>query len=146
MSRRKKAEIATPLRLKELMVCNNVDPFEWKIKLLKSRIKVPKDTEPQLLGKLMKQNQAAYELVLPCYENGETDDNWYFQPKIDLQFRIVESMCRYVYPQLKSTENKTESDMTINVVMKQYALPPSTVTVLPAIEAAVVEEVKKLNG
>jgi hypothetical protein len=144
MGRRKKTEIADKIRIKEICQNYGVDPFEESVKIALEKVRIPTGTDPELLGKLMRQYQERYELVL------KDEDGWVFQTRQDIRLRVWEGATKFVYPQLKATETKEEKDFNLTVTVKQFTVnqPPQTVLVdsgrkeLPEVVEVVEAEVE----
>jgi hypothetical protein len=136
MGRRKKTEIRDPLRIKEICLKYGVDPFEEKVKIALETVRVPKNTDPALLGKLMKQNQERYELV------SEDGDCFMFRTRQDIRLRVWEGATKFVYPQLKATEVTEEKDYKVTVTVKQFQVAgPEQRTIVETTRAAAIPEV-----
>lgn len=140
MGRRRKTELANPIRIKEICLKHGIDPFEEMVKIALETIKVPKDTDPELLKALIRQYKERYELV------SEDGDHLYFRTKQEFRLRVWEGASKFVYPQLKASDNRTETDYQIHVTVKQFEVKQPTVVIedaRPAIpEVVEVEEVE----
>src|SRR6187402_3039708 len=111
MSRRKRIEPKDPLRVKELILKYG-DPFEEMMKIANEVVRITEDADLETIKELKREYRDRYELVID--ETGKRT----FRTRQDIRLRVWSDACRYVYPQLKATENKTESDFRVNVVVK----------------------------
>ena len=142
------------MRIKEVCIRENIDPFHVQVMNLKTRIRVPKDTDPELLAKILADYRQDYELVMPDTSNGEHNDSWYFQPRLRLRVQIASDLTKYCYAQMKAVETKTETDMTVKVIMKQFSVEaPKEVIVesqkvvaLPEVVDVVVDKIAEEQG
>lgn len=141
MSRRKRASAGDSQRIKEVILREG-DPFEEIIKIAKEVVRIPPGVDAKTLAEMRRDYKNRYDLVID--ENGQE----VFRTRQDIRLKVWTEACRYVYPSLKATENKTESDMKVTVVMKQFPVDiPKHVTVedakvvsLPEVVDVVVEK------
>ncbi len=136
MGRRKKIEHKDPLHIAMVNMEEGMDPYRALIQELKFEVNVPDDTAPELLLKLLQQNFNDYELVSD--DNGKRK----FRTKQARRVEILKEIIKYNHPQLKSTENKTESDLKISVVVKSFDLAAPQVVVESAVRAALPEVIE----
>ena len=113
----------------------NVDPYRRLVQELNFKHRVPDGTSPELLLKLQKQH-SEYELV-----TDESGVMW-FQTIQSRRIEICKILLPYNHPQLKSTENKVESDLRVHVTVKQFEIAAPQVVVESAVRAAIPEVVE----
>ncbi len=129
MSRRKMPAIQDPSRVAEILRRKGIDPFEVMANILLETIPVIDGADPKLILPMMERYDLAKD------ENG----NNCLRLKAMHRFEIAKEMSNYVYPKLRSSENKEEKDYKLTVVLKNL---DGTTTQIPDSRAGTVIDVQ----
>ena len=108
MSRRKMPAIQDPSRVAEILRRKGRDPYEEMMNIVTETIPVIDGADPKLILSMMDR----YDLAK------DDKGNNCLRLKAMHRFEIWKEMAQYVYPKLRSSENKEEKDYKLTVVLK----------------------------
>lgn len=108
MSRRKMPAIQDPSRVAEILRRKGRDPYEEMMNIVTETIPVIDGADPKLILSMLDRYDLAQD------EKG----NNCLRLKAMHRFEIWKEMAQYVYPKLRSSENKEEKDYKLTVVLK----------------------------
>lgn len=108
MSRRKMPAIQDPSRVAEILRRKGRDPYEEMMNIVTETIPVIDGADPKLILSMMDR----YDLAQ------DDKGNNCLRLKAMHRFEIWKEMAQYVYPKLRSSENKEEKDYKLTVVLK----------------------------
>ena len=101
-------DLKDPSRVAEILRRKGIDPYEVMANILLETIPVIDGADPKLIIPMMQR----YDLA-----KDEKGNNCLKLKAMD-RFEIAKEMSNYVYPKLRSSENKEEKDYKLTVVLK----------------------------